>query len=235
MGMARLLTEWHSYALVCHGNIGAVGILRTPTVSAIILSPKRGHMRKKSLAGCLAAAGVAAALTLTGAPMAQAAAPSAGLHATVVAGSHTPSAIGAASRTFTIPAGTATFSSAGHGTHVTVTKTPAQVPQTVTCTLTVNTPFRYYGGPYGGGEEALAQVQCTGAVYEIAVEVDLFKNGVDVAYNVKTVYSSYLAGVDTEYPVSPGTYQAGAISDVYWSNSTSYSVLGPVYSPTVSL
>lgn len=191
-------------------------------------------MHKKSLAGLLAAVAGAAALTLTGGPAAQAAAPSAGLHATVAA-HHAPSATGPASRTFTIPAGTATYSSSGRGGHVAVTKTPAQVAQTVTCTINVSTPLRYYGGPYGGGEEGLANVQCTAAVYAIVVEVDLFRNGVDVASNVNTVYGGYLAGVDTEYPVSPGSYQAAAVTDVYWSTPSSYTQIGPVASPVISL
>jgi hypothetical protein len=138
-------------------------------------------------------------------------------------------------KSFTIPAGTRTFTSATNGTHFSITKYAGQTPQTVTCTLTVGTPFTYSGGPYGGGEEGLAEVQCTAAVYEISVEVALFENGTEVVYSINTVYSTYLAGVNTEYPLSAGDYQAGALADVYWSSPSAYSAIGPVYSPVVYL
>src|SRR5580692_11638740 len=36
-------------------------------------------------------------------------------------------------------------------------------PQTATsCTPTPETPFEYYGGTYGGGEEGIAEASCTG-------------------------------------------------------------------------
>ncbi|MBM9503307.1 hypothetical protein [Actinacidiphila acididurans] len=178
----------------------------------------------------MATAGLATAATVLAAPSAGAA--SSAPHI----GHLTASALTApASRTFTIPAGVAGLSSASHGMRFTVTKTAAQLPQDISCTITANNPFRYYGGPYGGGEEGLAQVQCTAAVYAIVVEADLFRNGVDVASNVRTSYATSLGGVDVEYPVSAGSYQTAAVTDVYWTTSTSYSQIGPVASPAVSL
>lgn len=96
---------------------------------------------------------------------------------------------------------------------------------TVNCTLTPSNPFRYYGSLYGGGEEGLANVQCSYTVSEIDVQVGLYRNGTLVATSpVKQAYSTTQAGADTEYPVSPATYQTGAVAGVQFTD-------GYVYSP----
>ncbi|MEO6703490.1 MAG: hypothetical protein ABIP57_18635 [Jatrophihabitantaceae bacterium] len=79
-----------------------------------------------------------------------------------------------------------------------------------TCTFNVFTPFRYYGGPYGGGEEGIANIQCAGNVSQLFIEVGLFKNGTQVTYNSNTSSFTNLVVVDTEYPVSAGNYYTGA-------------------------
>jgi hypothetical protein len=137
--------------------------------------------------------------------------------------------------TFTIPAGATHFSATVHGAHVSITKSAAQVPQTITCTLTPQTPFRYFGGPFGGGEEGIAQVQCTGVVYEIKLEVALFLNGVQVTYNSTTTFSTTFATADTEYPLSAGNYTTGADAYITWTFGGSTSFIPLTTSPTVFL
>lgn len=188
---------------------------------------------RRALAGAAVAALTVGAVGLTGTAQAATGDARPSLHA----GMHAPStsAKPTVSKTFTIPAGATTFTSGTGSTHFTVTRNISQAPLTVTCTLSVGTPFEYFGGLYGGGEEATASVSCNGFVYAISVEVDLFVNGVDTVYSVNTVYSTSFASVAVEYPLLYAYYQAGAISDVYWSSPSLYSVLGPVYSPTVYL
>ncbi|MEV6707433.1 hypothetical protein [Micromonospora wenchangensis] len=105
--------------------------------------------------------------------------------------------------------------SAGTLASTSVTGTVGSI--TVTCTLTPSTPFVYYGGPYGGGEEGLAAVQCTYPVYAIQVEVALFRYGTQVTYNTKTAYSTVLGNVDTEYPRYTGEYKTGADAFITWN------------------
>lgn len=56
-----------------------------------------------------------------------------------------------------------------------------------------------------------------------------------MASDVRTSYAASLGGVDVEYPVSAGSYQTAAVTDVHWTTGTSYSQIGPVASPAVSL
>lgn len=142
----------------------------------------------------------------------------------------------ATTETFTIPAGVLSYSSETRGTHVSVTKSAAQLPQSITCTLTVNTPFRYYGGPYpGGGEEGLATTQCTGVVWAIQVEVALFYNGTQVTYNSHTNYSTTTTTADTEYPLHAGNYYTGADSYITWTYGGSTAFIPLTNSPTTYL
>lgn len=106
---------------------------------------------------------------------------------------------------------------------------------TVTCTLDADNPFRYYGGPYGGGEEGLAGVQCSYTTTEIDAQVGLYRNGSLVANSaVRQVYSGLQNTVDTEYPVSPASYQTGAIAAVQFTDGYVYS-FPEVYSASVSI
>ncbi|MFJ8210335.1 hypothetical protein [Streptomyces sp. NPDC096033] len=132
-----------------------------------------------------------------------------------------------------------TLAKPGSGATVLTITLPATragaAPQTIDCTVTPSTPFRYYGGPYGGGEEGLASVSCTAPVYKIQLGVALYYNGSQVTYNSTTVYNALSSSADTEYPLKQGTYQTGAqatITTVYGGAS----VTSPVYgSATVNL
>ncbi|MFC8450225.1 hypothetical protein [Kitasatospora sp. NPDC057223] len=104
--------------------------------------------------------------------------------------------------------------------------------QSIDCTVTPSAPFRYYGGPYGGGEEGFASVSCSAPVYKIELGVALFYRGAQVTYNSNTVYNALSASADTEYPVNPGNYQTGAqatITTVYGGAS----VTSPVYGSAI--
>lgn len=110
---------------------------------------------------------------------------------------------------------------------VSVTHTLTTAPySTVTCTLNASTPLRYYGGAYpGGGVEAIAQVQCTGTVSTIAVQVALVKNNSVVAVSpVRYSYSTNLGGQTTDTPHGLGTYITAAVAGVtfqdgyYWAS-----------------
>ena len=176
--------------------------------------PIHARLAYKVLGGAAAATLAAGALTALG-PTAEAATPQAphGSSQTVLvipAGGHVTTSVGSA-RVGVVGAPTAT----------------------ATCTLTVTTPFRYYGGPYGGGEEGLASIQCNLAVTQLFIEVGLFRNGTQVTYNSKNNYSNSFINVDTEYPVSAGSYYTGADGTQY-SNGTSSSVPYAT-SPTVYL
>jgi len=134
---------------------------------------------------------------------------------------------------FTIPPGVTSFSSAIGGMHFTVTKSAAQAPLTVSCYATASNPFRYYGGPYGGGVEGLSHVFCSTVVYAIQTDVYLLRNGVQVASNYSIVYSSTTGAADTEVPYSSGTYTTAA--DGYYVptyGGSAYSV-PLVFSPSV--
>ncbi|AUY52657.1 hypothetical protein [Streptomyces sp. CB01881] len=132
-----------------------------------------------------------------------------------------------------------TLAKPGSGATVLTLTVPATragaAPQTINCTVTPSTPFRYYGGPYGGGEEGLASVSCTAPVYKIQLGVALYYNGSQVTYNSTTVYNALSSSADTEYPLNHGTYQTGAQATI----TTAYGgtpVTSPVYgSSTVTL
>lgn len=106
---------------------------------------------------------------------------------------------------------------------------------TVTCTLNASNPFRYYGSLYGGGEEGLGSVQCSFTTTEIDAQVGLYRNGSLVAYSaVKQVYSGLQNTVDTEYPVSPASYQTGVVAGVQFTDGYVYSFT-QIYSASVSI
>ncbi|MEU1290390.1 hypothetical protein [Kitasatospora sp. NPDC005856] len=125
-----------------------------------------------------------------------------------------------------------TLAKPGSGATVLTLTVPATragaTPLSIDCTVTPSTPFRYYGGPYGGGEEGLASVSCTAPVYKIQLDVALYYNGSQVTYNSTTAYNALSSSADTEYPLKQGTYQTGAratITTVYGGTS----VTSPIY------
>ncbi len=189
----------------------------TPTPTARRAARRRGA---KLLGG---AAALAMGAVLTAGATAGAASPSASAHhgqaATLWPTAHMPSA-GAVT-----PMTTLTVSH-------TLTVSPFA---TVTCTLNPSNPFRYYGGPYGGGEEGLSSVQCSYTTTEIDHQVGLYKGTTLVAASaVRSVYSGYLNTVDTEYPVSPGSYQTGSVAAVQFTDGYVYN-FPEAYSSVVSI
>jgi hypothetical protein len=119
-------------------------------------------------------------------------------------------------------------------THLAIRSRP-DAPQVTTCTVTAETPFEYYGGPYGGGEEGIAEAQCTGTVYALEVIVALFLNGTEVSYNTNTEYSTASAAADTVYPLSAGEYKTEAQVCATWTYGGSTSCSGIAVSSTVYL
>ncbi len=161
----------------------------------------RSGLGRRFLAGA-AAITVAATALMTLSPAAQAAGG--------------PASAPASRTVFVVPAGQTVSATAG-GTHLRVVGAAV----TATCTLNVFNPFRYYGGPYGGGEEGLANIQCTAAVSQLFIEIGLFRNNTQVTYNSNTVYSNNQVVVDTEYPVSAGYYVTGAQGTMTANGTTS--------------
>jgi hypothetical protein len=159
--------------------------------------------------GIAAAAALAMAGTLAVGPTAQATgvrSPAVGLAPTI---GHA-----ATRETFTIPAGTDTFSASAGSTHVTVTRSATVSPDaTITCNLVVNPPFYYQGSP--NGEEGIASITCNLSAAEIYIEVGLYENGSLVSYHSNEVYSTNFATVDTTASASPGDYKTGGVATVY--------------------
>lgn len=85
------------------------------------------------------------------------------------------------------------------------------------CTVTPQTPFEYFGGTFGGGEEGLAGASCNGTVYSLEVIVALFLNSTEVAFNTNTVLSTASGSADTVYPLSSGDYVTEAQICVTWT------------------
>jgi hypothetical protein len=110
-------------------------------------------------------------------------------------------------------------------------------PQTATsCTVTPSAPFEYYGGPYGGGEDGVAEATCTGGtVYALEVIVALFLNGTEVSYNTNTDYVAVTASANTDYPLSAGDYTTEAQVCVTWTLGGSTTCSGIAASSTVYL
>jgi hypothetical protein len=106
----------------------------------------------------------------------------------------------------------------GIATHSTV-RSPSDLPQTATsCEVTPETPFEYFGGTYGGGEEGLAEAQCTGGtVYALEVIVGLVFNGNVVNPASNTGYVTSTESADSLYPLSAGDYQTAAEVCVTWT------------------
>jgi len=178
---------------------------------------------------CAVAAGLAA-VTVTMAGMTASGAQAATIHRStqVTASSHSALARLSAAGTFTIPAGTRSRTFGSRGAHITVIKSATRTPQTINCTVDPETPAVYSGEPYGGGEYGVAEVDCSAVVYEIEVEVALFRNGVQVTYNSNTEYETTEASAVTDYPLSPGDYATaaeGIITATYGGSATT----SPVY------
>ncbi|WP_333770032.1 hypothetical protein [Streptomyces sp. IBSBF 2435] len=167
--------------------------------------PRSGRRAARMLAG--AALAVATTLAAAGA-----------------AGATTPhaSAAGSALPRLSAPGAVSPALTSVSFTHVSTTAPYASI----TCTLTANTPLRYYGGAYpGGGVEAIGSVQCTNVVNTIAVQVALAKNNSVVAVStVRYTYSTTQGGQTTDVAHGAATYVTAAVAGVtfpdgyYWAS-----------------
>ncbi|MFF3853964.1 hypothetical protein [Micromonospora sp. NPDC002575] len=152
-----------------------------------------------------------------------------------VAGPSQAASSAANSRGSTLSAGTATYSTKATAARGPIVATAKVGALDITCTLTPSTPFVYYGGPYGGGEEGIATVRCTQPVYAIQVEVALFRYGTQVTYNTHTSYSTTTASADTEYPRASGEYRTGADAYITWTYGGSTSFIPLTFSAIANL
>ncbi|MEV4842522.1 hypothetical protein AB0K20_04775 [Micromonospora matsumotoense] len=171
--------------------------------------------KPRALAALVAIA-VSAALLAVASPT-QAAPRAAGADAAKPSAGSSATGGATAGRLAPLSAGATGPSAGSYGTLASTSVTGTVGSITVTCTLTPSTPFVYYGGPYGGGEEGLATVRCTYPVYAAQVEVALFRYGTQVTYNTYTNYSTTTTTADTEYPRSSGEYKTGADAFITWS------------------
>jgi hypothetical protein len=177
----------------------------------------------------IAAAG-AVALAITVSPVAQAA-------VSHDPGLRPPQARATATQTFTIPAGTTTFSSTAGGMHLSVTRaaaSPDHIPPAMTCQVTAWTP---YSGSNGSGEvvEGYAQLNCDETVYAIEVSMDLYLNGNVVATSTQTGYNVTAVAAWATYPLIAGTYDTWGSGFYYATSGSSASNVSPHGSPSVYL
>jgi len=103
-------------------------------------------------------------------------------------------------------------------------------PDTTSCTITAQNPTT---SAYGAG--GVGVVACTGNVYEIVLVVALFYGSTEESYTTVTAYNGSEVSTADYSPDITGYWQTGAVADVYWSSPSSYSQLGPVYSPSTYL
>ncbi|MFH8616088.1 hypothetical protein ACH4E8_13580 [Streptomyces sp. NPDC017979] len=122
----------------------------------------------------------------------------------------------AAQHTFTLPKGVTSYRTGTGAARTSIVRTPAQAQLNINCTLTASNPFRYWGGPYGGGVQGIASVSCTGAVQQISVTVGLYRYNSLVSVRTRSTYGNTIGGATTEYPYSAGQYQTGAVGTVYF-------------------
>jgi hypothetical protein len=142
---------------------------------------------------------------------------------------HPSAAPHAAGVTFVIPAGVTAGSVNVDGTHAFVRKTAAEANTSISCTVTPDAPFEYFGGPYGGGEEGIAYTSCSAVVYEIQTVAALFLNNTsnEVAYGTSTVYEEVSGSADAVYPLQSGEYFTavqGTVTTVFGGGSVTSSV-----------
>jgi hypothetical protein len=95
-------------------------------------------------------------------------------------------------------------------------------PATPTCTLTSDNPFSYSGEPYGEGVEGLAQVHCTGTVYKLQIEAEIYNDstGAYALSGWNTVYGNLQAGENAEEPLSAAYWQTCGGAYVWWTSTS---------------
>jgi hypothetical protein len=120
-------------------------------------------------------------------------------------------------RTFAVPAGSGSVTVSAGSAHAMVTRNPDASPDiTISCTLTVFNPLFYSGEPYGEGVEGTAEIECTGVVSELYIEVGLFYQGTLVSETYNENYDTTLVSDGAEYPYAEGYYETAAIGTVYY-------------------
>ncbi|MGV9312146.1 hypothetical protein ACWDR0_08110 [Streptomyces sp. NPDC003691] len=170
------------------------------------MAANQRNSRLRTAVAVLSAGLTAAAGTLVGGSAAQAAPGGDGGGLAARAGQYT----------FTVPQGVTSYRTGAGAASAGIVRTAAQAQSAIDCTLTASNPFRYWGGPYGGGVQGLASVNCTGTVQQISVTVGLYRYGNLVSYRTRSTYGNYIGGATTEYPYSAGQYQTGAVGTVWF-------------------
>ncbi|MEU5976801.1 hypothetical protein [Streptomyces sp. NPDC047315] len=122
----------------------------------------------------------------------------------------------ASQHTFTVPKGATSYRTGTGAAGASIVRTAAQSQVDINCTLTATNPFRYWGGPFGGGVQGIASVSCTGTVQQISVTVGLYRYNSLVSSRTRSTYANHIGGATTEYPYSAGQYQTGAVGTVYF-------------------
>lgn len=108
---------------------------------------------------------------------------------------------------------------------VPTTTISTQVQSTVSrgawsCTLTVDTPTRFWGGS-GGGVFGSGHLNCTHVMPQMEIVVGLMRNGTFM--NVQSDYDTSTIQVNTVASTSPysaATYQVAALGAVEWPDAT---------------
>lgn len=173
----------------------------------------------------LAVAGLTAAAVASGAAAQGAAAPGAQIQmAPRIASQHT----------FTVPAGTSTFSAPG-GSFRVVTSPSISPRTTITCTLTVGIPVyeNNVEGVYG-----TASVSCSAPVEQLYIITAIYFDGSLAAetYGETSPGESSMSKT-TSYNGGEGYYTTGADAEIWYPSgySPSTGMVGPSYSLSVEL
>jgi hypothetical protein len=94
--------------------------------------------------------------------------------------------------------------------------------QSVSCTIYTDNPFTYSGEPYGQGVEGIAYVDCTGTVYAIEVEAEIYYDN-DGDYwlsGYRTEYDTLYAANNADAPLSEGYWQTCGGAYVWWTSTS---------------
>ncbi len=128
------------------------------------------------------------------------------------------STINNAPHTVTSLAGTVKAPAAASGRSFTIVR----AGQTVTCTIYADNPFTYSGEPYGQGVEGLTYVECTGVVYALEVEAEIYNdnNGEYWLSGYNTQYDTLEHGNNADAPLSAGYWQTCGGAYVWWTSTS---------------
>jgi len=110
----------------------------------------------------------------------------------------------------------------------TFTITRPNSADTTNCTITADNPFMYSGEPYGEGVEGLASVSCTGYVYAIEVDAEIYNDNLGEAWwsGWDVDYDAIEYGNNAEAPLNSGYWQACGYAYIWWTSSSESPEIG---------